>query len=147
MGQGYQPNGPMKSGQMGMQVKANDMTGVPIELQTWSGMQARMDPDRARIQQRRIERTKNTENYIRARQENLAALRQMRIELAARATKAGSQVVSECCTVEPLYVLRKHAFMHPSIQPMCFCKAPCVGSAQPVVSRIENVYAGQATRL
>ena len=36
MGQGYQPNGPMKSGQMGMQVKANDMTGVPIELQTWS---------------------------------------------------------------------------------------------------------------
>lgn len=97
MGQGYQPNGPMKSGQMGMQVKANDMTGVPIELQTWSGMQARMDPDRARIQQRRIERTKNTENYIRARQENLAALRQMRIELAARATKAGSQVVSKCC--------------------------------------------------
>ena len=76
-----------------MQVKANDMTGVPKELQTWNGMQARMDPDRARAAERKKKRAENTVNWMATRKANLDALRELRIDLAARATKAGSQVV------------------------------------------------------
>ena len=95
MGQSFKPNGQL--GGMGSQVKANDMTGVPKELQTWNGMQARMDPDRARMAARKEQRAANSMSYHQAWKDNLQALREKRIELAARASKAGSVEVRAPC--------------------------------------------------
>ena len=86
MGQSFNPNGP-NLGKMGAQVKANDMTGVPKELQRWNGMQARMDPDRARAAARKELRAANSMSYEQARRDNLQALREKRIELAERASE------------------------------------------------------------
>jgi hypothetical protein len=105
MGQSFQPNGP-NLGKMGAQVKANDMTGVPKELQTWNGMQARMDPDRARASERKKMREANSVNYIQARRDNLQSLREKRIELAERASKAGNVEVNAPCMLEtPFHAL------------------------------------------
>ena len=105
MGQSFQPNGP-NLGKMGAQVKANDMTGVPKELQTWNGMQARMDPDRARASERKKVREANSVNYIQARRDNLQSLREKRIELAERASKAGNVEVNAPCMLEtPFHAL------------------------------------------
>ena len=70
---------------MGGSSKANDYTGVPKELQRWDGMIARMDPDRARNEQRKQENRNNYEANVARWAQNLKDLRELRAERAVRA--------------------------------------------------------------
>ena len=71
---------------------ANDMTGVPLELQTWDGMIARMDPDRARAEAKKQQARDNQSFLVEMRRDDLRTLRELRRDRAVQARQVRAHV-------------------------------------------------------